>query len=182
MNIACRCLLGFAVTGPLAVALGSFWTAGPTFPPPPSPKSEDVLSPLEQEERRRENLELYRARLFRSMEIKRRVAEELIDGRVTLFQAVVQFQRAEQGLPASAVRLRVLRQTFPGNSDAERWCRKVIHYLHATWPESARARRAARHLKQELDRHLRRYGTVHIRPESSARTIGSTSWVRRGTA
>jgi len=162
MNIACRCLVGFAVMGALAVPLGYFWTAGATLPPLASAKSEEVLSPLEQEERRSEELELYRARLFRSIEIKRRVAEELIDGRVTLFQAVVRFQRAEQGLPASAVRLRVLRQSFPGNSDAERWCRMVIHYLRATWPESARARRAVRRLNQELDRHLRRYGTIRF--------------------
>jgi hypothetical protein len=75
---------------------------------------------------------------------------------------VAQFQRAEQGLPAAAWRLRALRLQFPGNSDAERWCRKVIHYLRATWPESARASRAARGLEQELERHLRRYGTVRL--------------------
>jgi hypothetical protein len=161
MNIACRCLLGFAVTGTLAAALGYFWTVWPTLPPPPPTRSGEVRSP-EQEERRSEELELYRARLFRSMEIKRQVAEELLDGRVPLFQAVVQFQRAEEGLPASAWRLQVLRQSFPGNSDAERWCRMVIRYLRATWPESARARRVARRLEQELGRHLRRYGTVRL--------------------
>src|SRR5262249_34929562 len=131
---------------------------GPT-PPAPPPVPNEIRSP-EQEERRRARLDLYRARLFRSMETKRQVAEELLDGRITLFQAVVQVQRAKQGLPASAAALRGLPQTFPGNSDAERWCRKVIRYLRATWPESTRARRAARRLEQELDRHLRRYGTV----------------------
>jgi hypothetical protein len=115
-----------------------------------------------EEERRRARLDLYRARLFRCMEIKRQVAEELIDGRLTLFQAVVHFQRAEQGLPAAAMRLRALRLGFPGNSDAERRCRKVIHYLRVTWPESARASRAARRLEEDLDRHLRRYGTVRL--------------------
>jgi hypothetical protein len=160
MNITCRILLGLGLTGILAGILGYFWSAGPTLPPAPSSGSEEVRSP--EEEQRKARLDLYHARLFHSMEIKRQVAEELLDGRLTLFQAVVQFQRAEQGLPASAARLRVLRQTFPGNSDAERWCRKVIRYLRATWPESARASRAARRLEEELDRHLRRYGTVRL--------------------
>jgi len=79
-----------------------------------------------------------------------------------LFEAVVQFQRAEQGLPAAAWRLRALRLAFSGKTDAERWCRKVIHYLQITWPESARASGAARRLEGELDRHLRRYGTVRL--------------------
>ena len=79
-----------------------------------------------------------------------------------MFEAVVQFQRAEQGLPAAACRLRALRLAFSGKTDAERWCRKVIHYLQVTWPESARASGAARRLEGELDRHLRRYGTVRL--------------------
>jgi hypothetical protein len=159
MNITCRILLGLGLTGAVAAALGYFWTVGSTPQAPPTMMSEQVRSP-EEEERRRARLDLYRARLFHSMEIKRQVAEELLDGRITLFQAVVQFQRAEQGLPAEAARLRALRQTCTGDSDAERWCRKVIRYLRATWPESAWARRAARRLEQELDRHLRRYGPV----------------------
>jgi hypothetical protein len=159
MNITCRILLGLGLPGAVAAALGYFWTVGPNPPAPRPTTSEQVRSP-EEEERRRARLELYRARLFRSMEIKRQAAEELIAGRITLFRAVVQFQRAEQGLPAAAARLRALRQTCPGDSDAERWCRKVIRYLRATWPASARARRAARRLEEELDQHLRRYGTV----------------------
>ena len=159
MNITCRILLGLGLTGALAAALVYFWAAGPTPPAPPT-GPDDIRSP--EEERRKARLDLYRARLFRSMEIKRLVAEELIDGRLTLFQAVFRFQRSEEGLPAAAWRLRVLRLQFPGNTDAERWCRKVIHYLRATWPESARASRAARRLEEELDRHLRRYGTVRL--------------------
>jgi hypothetical protein len=161
MNITYRILLALGLTGVLAAALGYFRTVGPTPPAPPATMSEQVRSP-EEEERRKARLDLYRTRLLRSMEIKRQVAEELLDGRITLFQAVLQFQQAEQGLPAAAARLRVLRQTIPGSSDAERWCRKVIRYLRATWPESARARRTARRLEQELDRHLRRYGTVRL--------------------
>jgi hypothetical protein len=159
MNITCRILLGLGLTGALAAALGYFWTAGPTPPAPPTGPDE-IRSPVE--ERRRARLDLYRARLFRSMEIKHQVAEELLHGRITLFQAVAQFQQAEQGLPAEAARLRALRTMFPGSSDEERWCRKVIRYLRATWPESARASRAARRLEEELDRHLRRYGTVRL--------------------
>jgi hypothetical protein len=160
MNITCRLLLGLSLTGALAAALGYFWTAWPT-PPAPRTGPDEIRSP-EQEEQRRARLEIFRARLFRSMEIKRQVAEELLDGRITLFRAVVQFQRAEQGLPAAAARLRALRTMFPGSSDEERWCRKVIRYLRATWPESARANRAARRLEEELDRHLRRYGRVRL--------------------
>jgi len=159
MNITCRILLGLCLTGAVAAAIGYYWTVGPTPQARPTTTSKQVRSP-EEEERRRARLDLYRARLFHSMEIKRQVAEELLGGRITLFQAVVQFQRAEEGLPAAAARLRALRTSFPGSSDAERWCRKVIRYLRATWPESARARRAARRLGQELDRHLRRYGPV----------------------
>src|SRR5215471_11375664 len=98
MNIISRILLGLGLAGALAAALSYFCTAGPILPEPP-PGPEDSRSP-EQEEERRARLELYRARLFRSMEVKRQVAEELLDGRITLFQAVLQFQRAEQGLPA----------------------------------------------------------------------------------
>jgi hypothetical protein len=159
MNIISRILLGLGLTGALTAALSYFCTAGPIHPAP-SPAPDHIRSP--EEEQRRARLELYRARLFQSMEIKRQVAEELLDGRITLFQAVLQFQRAEQGLPAAAARLRALRLRFPGSSDAERWCRKVIRYLRATWPESALASRVALRLEGELDRHLRRYGTVRL--------------------
>jgi hypothetical protein len=160
MNITCRILLGLGLTSALAAALGYFGATGPTHPAPPT--APDDIRFSEQEERRRARLDLYRARLFRSMETKRQVAEELVDGGLTFFQAVVRFQRVERGLPAAAWRLRALRLRFPGNSDTECWCRKVIHYLRATWPESARARRAARRLEGELDRHLRRYGTIRL--------------------
>jgi hypothetical protein len=161
MNITCRLLMGLGVTGALAAALGYFWAAGPTLPPAPFSWSEQVGSP-EQEEQRRARLDHFRARLFRSMGIKRQVAEEWLDGRITLFQAVAEFQRAEEGLPAVAWRLRALRLAFSGKTDAERRCRKVIHYLRVTCPGSARASRAARRLEGELDRHLRRYGTVRL--------------------
>jgi hypothetical protein len=160
MNITCCILLGLGLTGMVAGAVGYFWTAGPTLPPAPSSGSEEVRSP--EEEQRRAQLDLYHARLFLSMETKRQVAEELIDGRITLFEAVVQFQRAERGLPTAAWRLRALRLAFSGKTDAERWCRKVIHYLRVTWPESTRTQRAARRLEGELDRHLRRSGTVRL--------------------
>src|SRR5262245_29551783 len=126
MNLTCRILLGLGLTGALAAALGYFWSARPS-PQAQDAGPEDIRSP-EQEERRA-RLELDRARLFRSMEIKRKVAEALIDNQISLFQAVARFQRAEEGLPAAAWRLRVLRVQFPGNTDAELWCRKVIHYL-----------------------------------------------------
>jgi hypothetical protein len=159
VNITCRILLGLGLTGALAGAVTYFWAAGPTHPAAPT-APDDSRSP--EQEQRRARLELDRAKLFRSMKIKRQVAEELVDGQLTIFQAVVRFQRAERGLPGADWRLHALRLQFSGNTDAERWCRKVIHYLRVTWPESARVRGAARRLEQELDRHLPRYGTVRL--------------------
>jgi hypothetical protein len=158
MNSACRWVLGLGVTGALA-SLAYFGIIQATLPPLSPPLPQKDLS-LEVEEQRRARLDLYRAKFSRSMAIKRRVSEELIDGRITLFQAVVRFQQAEEGLPAAEARLHALRTTVPGNSDAERWCRKVISYIQGVWPESARVKRAALRLEQELERHLRRYGTV----------------------
>jgi hypothetical protein len=161
MSIASRWILGFWVVGAIAVTLACFRIVPPALPPPPPRASENLLSP-EDVERRAKKLESYRAKLFRSMAVKRHVAEELINGRTTLIEAAARFQRAEEGLPALAQRLRVLRRLFSGKSDAERWCRRVIQYIKDMEPEKVQAGRAARQLEQELDQHLRRYGTVHL--------------------
>jgi hypothetical protein len=90
---------------------------------------------------------------------KERVACELIDGRLTLFEAAALFRRLNEA-PPRAMDATALR--FPGDSGEERLCRLVIHWawrrLHECYP--AGADELAARYEDELRRHKEWHGRV----------------------
>jgi hypothetical protein len=97
---------------------------------------------------------------------KERVARELIDGRLILFEAAALFRRLNELPPRSTVSLALYHR---GDSEEERLCRHVIEWVRTLMlrrsPYLAEVR-AAR-LEEELARHKALHGTV-ILPEAGA--------------
>ncbi len=93
----------------------------------------------------------------RRIQEKERIAGELIDGRLTLFEAAARFRRLNAEPPAAPPPL-----SYPGDSEEERLCRQVIrwasHRLQERDPGRANDRAAA--WEEELRRHKERHGTV----------------------
>jgi hypothetical protein len=90
---------------------------------------------------------------------KERVAQELVDGRLTLFEAATIFRRLNAAPPRSTAPLALYH---PGDSEEERLCRHVI-----AWVRTRMVRRSpyladvlASRLEEELSRHKARHGAV----------------------
>jgi lipopolysaccharide biosynthesis regulator YciM len=84
---------------------------------------------------------------------KERMCGDLIAGRATLSQAVIEFRRLHVDDPYY---LRLLRQAYPGCSDEECICRNVIHYvskcLNHSEPPAQRTTLAR--LEEQMRTHL----------------------------
>jgi hypothetical protein len=92
---------------------------------------------------------------------KRRVTQELLDGRLTLFEAAALFRRLNLEAGGALAR--------PEYTDAERVCRDVIAWAHtelAQGGDAARADACADRLTEELRRHKAGHGKV-VLPDPS---------------
>jgi hypothetical protein len=96
--------------------------------------------------------------IARRIHEKERLAAELIDGRLTLFEAAALFHRLNAEPPAPPP----LALSYPGDSEEERLCRQVIgwawHRLEKCDPGRANDLEGA--CEEELRRHKERHGTV----------------------
>ena len=98
--------------------------------------------------------EAWRA-LLQSVALKYEIAELLVAGELTLFEAAARLRDAESELPPSFVRQS--RAVLQAASDDEYACRKVIAYVRlALEQEPDRAAAFCRQLEAELQRQLRR--------------------------
>jgi hypothetical protein len=90
---------------------------------------------------------------------KNRVAQELIDGRLTLVEAAAIFRRLNAMPPCSAGSL---AHYCAGDSEAERLCRQVILWARtlAAGQSPYLADVTAARLEEELSRHMARHSTV----------------------
>ncbi len=87
------------------------------------------------------------------VETKEKIAQGLLDGRVSLLEAGRYFQELDAN-PSAADRP-VFRGPFPGQSEEERRCREAIAYLQIYLHERpALAAQAGLRLKRELARYL----------------------------
>ena len=100
---------------------------------------------------RRETLNEHTRLVQQDLEAKSRVIHDLRNHRLTLLQAAARFRDIGHSCldPDGAL----FRQSYPGQTDAERWCRKVIGYMRAVSPAHTGASRADQ-LEAELSRHL----------------------------
>ena len=97
--------------------------------------------------------------IARRIQEKDRIAGELIDGRLTLFEAAARFGRLNAEPPAPPLALSLF---YPSDSEEERLCRQVIAWASRRLEKSDpdRANDLAGACEEELRRHKERHGTV----------------------
>jgi len=112
-------------------------------------------------QREDEELDHLRVVLGHRTSILTKITADVIDSRVGLLEAAAAFNAADAEVPARA---RVPAQDgFPGASEGERECRRVIAFVEATLEDepSRRATVVAR-LEAELQAQLQQDGTVRL--------------------
>jgi hypothetical protein len=102
--------------------------------------------------RRRESLNEYIRWVQQDLEAKSRVIEDVRNDRLTLLEAAARFRdMGHSCLDRDGV---LFRQSYAGQTDAERWCRKVIGYMRAVSPAHTDGASRADQLEAELSQHL----------------------------
>jgi len=107
---------------------------------------------LERACRRRETLNEHTRLVQQDLEAKSRVIEDLRNDRLTLLEAAARFR--DMGHSCLDPDGALFRQSYAGQTDAERWCRKVIAYMRALSPAHTDGASRADQLEAELSRHL----------------------------
>jgi hypothetical protein len=108
---------------------------------------------------RRETLGQQTRLVQQDLEAKSRVIEELRNHRLTLLQAAARFRDlGNRGLDKDGV---LFRRFYAGQTDAERWCRKVISYMRAVRPAQTDGASRADQLEVELSQLLAQ-GPLHF--------------------
>ena len=101
----------------------------------------------------------------RATEAKHGIAGDVIAGRLTLLEAGALFSAADTDLNSESLRYRL--DQFPGNSDAERHCRRVISYVEmALAAEPSELNTIVNRLNAELQDALERNSGIVSLPES----------------
>jgi len=114
----------------------------------------------DQEVRRRESLEVWRAELFSTWKVKDQIARDLIARRLTFREAVARFRKVDGKKLDPEIYARSLRLSFPGASKEEQLCRKLIRHaleLVGNKPEEEAALRER--LETELEEYLQKGST-----------------------
>jgi hypothetical protein len=114
----------------------------------------------DEEVRRREALEAWRAELFSTWKVKDQIARDLIAKRLTLREAVARFRKVDGKKLDPEIYARSLRLTFPGASMEEQLCHKLIRHaleLVGNKPDVKAALRVR--LETELEEYLQEGST-----------------------
>ena len=107
---------------------------------------------LEQARRRRETLNEHTRLVQQDLEAKSRVIEDLRNDRMTLLEAAARFR--DMGHSCLDRDGALFRQSYAGQTDAERWCRKVIAYMRDLSRAHTDGASRADQLEADLSRHL----------------------------
>jgi hypothetical protein len=115
------------------------------------------------EERRHERLEAERKEVFRRIEVRERVLAAVIDNRLTLCEAAAHFRV----LDAKALRKEsfreFMRHSYPGRSDDECLCHRVIAYVQESLKDRPRkAASVTKRLQAQLREQLEHHGSFHL--------------------
>ena len=108
---------------------------------------------------------------------KDRVVKELLDGRLTLFEAAAFFRRLNEAPPRAA------GLDFPGDSDEERLCRQVIQWVRAITAKGSldATDGSTARFEEELSRHKQRHGRVILPDVPPPGEPASLQTIRTGT-
>jgi hypothetical protein len=156
------------------VVFPGVWLAGGAGSPGPERATRDnpaegLWGRLGRLERERRELDRRLYLVHRIRDARRKVTEAVIAGRLTLVQAAARFYAADACLPTPMIRVRL--DSMPGNSDGERECRAVLlHVKVALEGVPGRRDRVVPRLEAELQKHLRRLGSVRL---------PAPAWLRR---
>jgi hypothetical protein len=102
-----------------------------------------------------ENLDVADRAVQGRLDIKRRLAVEVAEGRLTLLEAAARVRDLNEGWPASQQDL--FRDAWPGSSDDERYCRQMIRLAGTElWARGVEDSDVVGHLEAELRDRLRR--------------------------
>ena len=112
----------------------------------------DVQQDLAEARRRRETLNEHTRLVQQDLGAKSRVIEDLRNHRLTLLQAAVRFR--DMGHSCLDPDGALFRQSYAGQTDAERWCRKVIAYMRDLSRAHTDGASRADQLEADLSRHL----------------------------
>jgi hypothetical protein len=113
-----------------------------------------------EEQVREHDLEAQAAVVAAKKEVRKRVAREVIAGRLSLAQGAARLR--DISLADPGFQLGFFRMLCPGATDEERYCRGVITWARMSLPaEPERARAAADKMEAELTELLRR-GPLHL--------------------
>jgi hypothetical protein len=92
------------------------------------------------------------------------ITRDLLDGRLTLFQAAARFRELEA---LTSEYIYYPRTLYPGATDEERLCRQVIVWAHneAMCITPSQAASLVERLEAELHEHICQHGTVRLPEE-----------------
>jgi hypothetical protein len=116
---------------------------------------------LAQLQRETEDLDRLRLLLNHRSDTLTKITADVIDDRLGLLEAAAAFHAADAGLPAD--QQVPLKDRFPGASDGERECRRVICFVKtALEDEPSRHAAVVERLEAELQAQLQQDGTVRL--------------------
>jgi hypothetical protein len=158
-------LLALAGLGALAVAALGFWFLHPGLTSGGERTPEEVTAER-QEQLRGERLSAWHAEVRRRDRASTRVIRALLSERLTLWQAAAALQGIDRRCSDPARHARLTKLYFPGRTEAESYCRRVIRNVRETGRQRSAA--LASRLEAELEERLGRGDTLSL-PETPVR-------------
>jgi hypothetical protein len=157
-------LLALAGLGVIAVAALGYWLLYPGLTSGME-RTPDEITAERQEQLREGRLSALLAEARWQDGASTRVIRALLSERLTLWQAAAALQSIDRRCSDPARNARATRLCFPGRTEAESYCRRVIRNVR----EMGRQQRAAlaSRLEAELEERLGRGGTLSL-PETPA--------------
>jgi hypothetical protein len=121
----------------------------------------ETMSDLVRLEQENAELDHITMMVIRHQQTKIEVAHNVIAGRLSLPVAAARFRASSAELPSW--RRPPLENFYPGVSQGERECRRVIAFVSAAlWEEPSRRDLVVSRLESELREYLQRDGSVHL--------------------
>lgn len=115
------------------------------------------------EDRRHDRLEAKRKEVFRRIAARERVLTAVIDDRLTLCEAAAHFRVLDAKVVTQEWFREFMRQSYPGRSDDERLCHRVIAYVQDSLKDRPRkAASVTKRLQAQLREQLEQHGSFHL--------------------
>jgi hypothetical protein len=164
MNSAWRLLA--CTAGLVLLAVGAYYTwDGCTAPLDFAERDPDTDMMADRERQRRGQLDGICQQVQRRTKARDRVVTDLIEKRITLFEAAAHFRVLDATLPGQLMFTHWLRKVYPGRSDEERLCNRVIDFARRTLADQPRqAAVVVERLQAQLRQHLEAHSSIDLPP------------------